>query len=84
MPDFQIPKGEGLPPVNVPSGKLSDRIGRKPLIVAGMATIAVGDFLTGSCAGLQLKGQVLFLRCKQMNLTLDFFVYWRTTIFFFF
>eukprot|EP00667_Euglena_gracilis_P009007 EG_transcript_9140 len=39
-------------PLNLPSGQLADRIGRKPLIVAGMTGMAAGDLLTASCPQL--------------------------------
>ncbi len=49
-------------PVNVPAGSLADRIGRKPLLVAGPLIMSVAALLTGLANSF---GQILALRLLQ-------------------
>lgn len=58
-----------LPALNLPSGQLADRIGRKPLIVAGMTGMAAGDLLTASCP--QLLGTRPLLTGTTLSFTLN-------------
>jgi MFS family permease len=49
-------------PINVPAGSLAERLGRKPLLVAGPLIIALSALLTGLAGSF---GQMVFFRLLQ-------------------